>query len=43
VELTEPGESIDAAQYHIGSGWYQLPDGRKARGRAEAERLLRGD
>ena len=33
----------DVERFHTGSGWYELPDGKKVRGRDNAETVLKGD
>lgn len=34
-------EGVDS--FHVGAGWYQMPDGTKVRGRDNAERLMKAD
>lgn len=35
-----PAEAVDVSQFHLGAGWYQLPDGRKVRGEDKARAAL---
>lgn len=37
---TAPREPVDVSQYHVGGGWYQLPDHPSKVRKAEAELLL---